>query len=455
MTHALRWIVVMALCCVATARLDAQGSLAAMRQINPDMPAPMRLDETRIAANQIDKTSGTYLTLYSDVRDGVDVQELVRVFDLAVPQWCQLFAVDISKTEGWHLSAFLMADRDRFRAAGVLPETLPSFPAGYNLGHHFWILPQPGKYYTRHLLLHEGTHAFMQWFLAGSGPPWYSEGMAEKIALHRWHEGQLQLDFRPTSTEQVDYWGRPRVIREANKSNSTLMLDEVFDFPDNAFRNVDSYAWAWAACDFLTHHPKTQSAFAKLTASAKDRSPRFSLLFKRQVQRVWAQVEIDWQQYIAELDYGTPPEAMVITKVSPQPVDGSWKLELNTHQAWQDTGIKVAAGERWSINADGMFVIRQTQSSQTKPNESIAWKSTAQGITIEYYRRRPLGQLLVGVVGDTPKKTGVIPILTRDDAGQVQIDRAGRIVLRINESPAELFDNQGSLEIQIKRIDSK
>ncbi len=451
MTKLIGWLAAFVATVLATQRLDAQGSLAAMRKINPDMPAPMRLDETQIAANQIEKISGTYLTLYTDVREAIDAQELVRVFDLAVPQWCQLFAVDSAKTQGWHLSAFLMADRDRFRAAGLLPETLPSFPAGYNLGHHFWVLPQPGNYYTRHLVLHEGTHAFMQWFLAGSGPPWYSEGMAEKIALHRWYEGQLQLNFRPTSTDQVDYWGRPRVIREAVKSGRTLMLDEIFDFPDNAFRNVDSYGWAWAACEFLTYHPKTQMAFAKLTASAKDRTARFSLLFKRQVQRVWAQVEIDWQQYIAELDYGTPPENIVITKITPQPVDGSWQFELPTDRTWQDTGIKVAPGESWMIRVDGMYVVRQASPAEA----TAAWRSTSQGITIEYYRNRPLGQLLVGVVGDTPKQTGIIKPLAIDAGGQVQIERAGRIVLRINESPAQLFDNQGTLKIDLKRLEGQ
>ena len=77
-----------------------------------------------------------------------------------------------------------------------MPEDLPDFLAGYQRGHEIWIYLQPGDYYTRHLLLHEGTHAFMGWFLNGFGSPWYSEGMAELLAINQWQDGKLQLHYQ-------------------------------------------------------------------------------------------------------------------------------------------------------------------------------------------------------------------------------------------------------------------
>ncbi len=58
--------------------------------------------------------------------------------------------------------AFVMQDREQFAALGLMPAERPEFVNGYANGWEFWLVEQPSDYYRRHLLLHEGTHAFMQ-----------------------------------------------------------------------------------------------------------------------------------------------------------------------------------------------------------------------------------------------------------------------------------------------------
>ena len=86
----------------------------------------------------------------------------------------------------WRMTGFLMKDKARFAERGLLPGDLPPFAHGYSRGRNLWLYEQPSDYYRRHLLLHEGTHGFMNTILGGCGPPWYMEGMAELLGTHRW-----------------------------------------------------------------------------------------------------------------------------------------------------------------------------------------------------------------------------------------------------------------------------
>src|SRR5207237_7879020 len=109
------------------------------------------------------------------------VDELPAVFDAAIPQWVAYFGVEKTLWPDWRMNGFLIVDKERFRRAGVLPETLPEFSHGYSYGYELWMNEQPSDYYRRHLLLHEGTHGFMNTVLGSCGPPWYMEGTAELL----------------------------------------------------------------------------------------------------------------------------------------------------------------------------------------------------------------------------------------------------------------------------------
>src|SRR5262249_14224219 len=147
-------------------------------------------------------------TLYTDLPSSLAVDELPGVFDQAFLQWCAYFGIDEKDHADWRMTGYLIKDKVRFTAAGLLPDDLPPFLNGYCRGHEIWVYNQPSgnqtsDYYRRHLLLHEGTHGFMFTVLRGCGPPWYSEGMAELLATHRWADGRLQLNRFPSSPAEV------------------------------------------------------------------------------------------------------------------------------------------------------------------------------------------------------------------------------------------------------------
>jgi hypothetical protein len=338
--------------------------------------------------------------------------------------------------------------RDRFRRAGLLPDNLPHFPAGYNRGHELWIYLQDRDYYTRHLFLHEGTHAFMQWFLGSSGPPWYAEGMAEMLGLHRWQDGELELGFRPARREETEGWGRVKILREDNSGSHGLLIEQVLAIESSSFLDVRFYAWSWGLCEFFSNHVLTKSDFEGLANSVALPPERFQQRVIRMVSKHSQELKRDWELFIDEIEYGYDVRRGSLVRLPVELHDGVAELQLSVDTSWQVTEIEVSEGDSIEIRADGRFVVGR-EISNGNPER---WECEPGGVTIDYYRGRPLGVLLAAILEPNQSADGLknpIPI----GLGRVfESPRAGCLCLRINESPARLADNEGSLRVGIKVV---
>jgi hypothetical protein len=336
-----------------------------------------------------------------------------------------------------------MLDPTRFRRAGLFPADVPEFLAGFQRGEQIWVYPQQGEYYTRHLLLHEGTHGFMYQFRGGLAAPWYAEGMAELFGLHQWRDDKLTIGYRLTDRDEVPYWGRVALIRKAVENGELKTLDEVFQIPGKAFRQVESYAWAWAACEFLSRHPLSAEAFADLIHHCADDPATFSRRLPDGLQASWSELEFEWRVFLREIDYGYDVERAVIGLANSTDPSGR-KLEIMADRGWQATKLNVHAGQPLTISASGEFQIAY----DTEP-----WPCQANGVTIEYYRGRPLGRLLAAILPITedsveyPRELEVIDI---GNGATIVPAFTGYLLLRINDSPARWGDNQGLLAVTIE-----
>ncbi|MBX3419422.1 MAG: hypothetical protein KF851_17590 [Pirellulaceae bacterium] len=476
-----------AICMVSTGSWTlGQPNVKEMSRLNPRMGNPIDIDSQLAESQGIRLISGQHLQIFTDIPTRDDIDELVNVFDAAVPQWCQQLGVGLNKTKNWSLVGFLMRDREKFKASGMLPDDLPNFPTGYNRGYHFWVAEQPGNYYTRHLVIHEGTHAFMQWFLGGSGPAWYSEGMAEKFGLHRWDNGELEINARLTHTDQCEYWGRPKFIREAVAKSQTIRLDQVFDLTAMSFYDVASYAWSWSACEFLSTHPLAADKYRKLPKHADNTTPAFSAKLKSWFKRdEWNDLERDWQLYLSELNYGTTADRTALIPAGQGSEDSEVFFSLRADHSWQSVPRRVKPGEQIEFSVSGQFVVMQVdpqlplraqdfrdaerktqlavdndsndeainsheegQSSETTGTARVPVTSEATGISLRYYRGNRVGMLMAAVLKDDQTLSAEIAI----GAGTTFTANAeGVLVFRINESPAELFDNSGELRLQFNQ----
>lgn len=419
--------------------------VAAARETEFDLP---KLDEAAILASGLRKLTGQHITIYTDLPSTTEIDELPVAFDAAVPIWCDYFSLPREQLNDWKLVASVMKEKSRFAAVGLFPASLPDFANGYSLGSQLWLYEQPSDYYRRHLLLHEGTHAFMLRWLQGAGPPWYMEGMAELLATHHWKNGELKLAIMPANRDEVPYWGRIKMIKDDVAAGSGLSLIDVMKYDTQAHLQVEAYAWCWAATWFLDHHPLTQSAFAELKNSSRDRTLEFSRRFYERLKNDWPAITEDWQIFTAECDYGYDvPRAVVMRKaVTDLPPTGA-TITLATDRGWQSTGFRLSAAKKYELTASGRYTLA------TNPRPLPCEPG---GITLHYHRSRPLGIVLAAVTeidGATPgEKTPLITPLPIGLSGNVTTSADGTLFLKINEATSNLNDNTGTLAVIIREI---
>lgn len=425
------------------ADLAAQAEAMKDDFVNPLRFKPPEVDEAKCAGRGIRKLVSKHLILYTDCPSSPAIDELPEIFDLAVPQWAEYFGIDPAKAEKWQMIAALANEKEKFYGTGLWPEDLPKFLHGYMLDAQFWLYEQPSDYYRRHLMLHEGTHAFMWAFLGGMGAPWYGEGSAELLGTHTWSDGKLTLNVVPPSRESSPMWGRIKVIRDDFAANTAMPLAGAVSIRRESYLHTESYAWSWGAAVFFDHDPQFREPFRRMKSRLGDISNNFTAEFLKSLPQPLEQVNEQWQYFVGSLDYGydVARESIVRKPSVPLPDGGSELLVLADH-GWQSSGFEVKAGTTYSITATGDFQVAST----TKP-----WISQADGVTLRYYRSQPLGKLLAAVT-DEGKSNRITPLLTPQAigaAGEIKPDRDGVLYLRINDSPAELADNQGELKVVV------
>jgi hypothetical protein len=398
-----------------------------------------------VTALGIRKIVGQHLTLYTDLPAMPEVDELCRVFDAAVPSWCSYFQVPTADVASWKNVGYVIQDKDRFKRAGFFPADLPPFLNGYQRGSELWAYEQPSAYYRRHLLLHEGTHAFMMRFLRSAGPPWYMEGMAELLATHRWQDSQLTLNYFPATKEEVPEWGRIKIVKDAFRKGQPKRLEDIFHYDSRAHLQVEPYGWSWATATFFDGHPLYRGPFRELRGHVREGTDKFSTGFLSRLPVSRTHLMREWELYVSRLDYGydVSREAIEPRTVGPLPASGA-EVKIAADRGWQSTGFRLEAGKAYRINASGRYQVAKLPK---------IWWCEPDGVTIRYAGGRPLGQLLGAIVDENdaapPGSSGFLASAAIGRKFETTLRRSGTLYLRINDYAAELADNQGEVSVRI------
>jgi hypothetical protein len=444
----------------------------------------VRADDGRIRSAGIRKLTSKHLVLYTDVPADPEVDRLPAIFDEAVPQWATYFGVDPAKLANWQARAFLIGDRRRFDALGLMPVGNDQFRNGISIGSDLWLHDQPTAYYRRHLLLHEGTHVFMVSFLGGCGPGWYMEGTAELLGTHRIQETSqragpssapaplLALNIMPATRQEVPMLGRIKLIRDAVAAGRQLSLPAVMQIDNREQLGNEAYAWCWAASRFLDSHPRYRDRFRGLQKHVRD--PAFNEIVHRLYADDWRDLLQEWDAFVTTLEHGYDFERMAIDFRSGKlPASGSPSVTISADIGWQSSGLKLEAGQTYIITATGRYQI----ASENSNGKMQSWPCEPGGVTIEYYAGRPLGMLIGAVIVDEQSKeqgaesgeqqiatkstsTDSKPGATKAAAGFansfeiglskiIQPTISGTLYLRVNDSAAKLGDNRGTLTVTI------
>jgi hypothetical protein len=319
-----------------------------------------------------------------------------------------------------------------------MPAGNESFPNGISIGREFWLYAQPSDYYTRHLMLHEGTHVFMTTFLGGCGPGWYMEGTAELFGTHQYNARYKQLALRtmPADRESVPMWGRIKLIRLQNEMQM-MPLAAVLELDNRRQMGDDLYAWCWAAAKFLDSHPRYRGRFRKLKNHVT--SPGFNDRFRQTYRGEWAEMQAEWQAFIASLDYGYDFNRNAIEFRRGKPLTESVTVNIAADRGWQSSGVRLDAGKSYRITATGRYEIA---------NDGQPWPCEPGGVTIDYHDGRPLGMLLGAIDGRTNGAT-LADAIDIGLGATVTPTASGTLYLRVNDASSKLDDNRGTLRVTI------
>ncbi len=401
----------------------------------------LRPDAQKLSAVGIREISGKHLRLFTDLKSSPEVDEIPAVFDLAFAQWCEYFQLSPEQHSGWQMTGCLVHDKARFQAAGLWPSELPPFLNGYCRQFDFWVNEQASSYYQRHLILHEGTHGFMYTLVGGAGPPWYSEGMAELFATHRWQNGKLQLRYLPTSASEVPKLGRVEIVQTEFAAGRAMTLAKILNYDNRAHLKVEPYGWCWAAAAFFDMSPKYHQRFRELAkaADARDFNAQFGKAFADESPTIAEQ----WQVFVADMDYGYDFQRCQLDLRPGQPLPASGaKFNLAADRGWQNTGRRLEAGTTYELRVSGKYQL----AVEPKP-----WISEPTGVSIRYRHGLPLGIVLGAVRAEQSngKPSGLIAPITVGRGTSITPQQSGTLFLRVNDFSGELADNAGSAAVEI------
>jgi len=375
--------------------------------------------------------------------DGVD--DLPRIFDEAFATWCAHFSIDPQAVPEWRAGGCLMSDRERFRAAGLLPVdgTIPDFANGFCDRNRFWLDDPANPAYRRHLLLHEGVHAFTLTLRGLSTPTWYTEGIAELLATHRLEAGHFISTPIPRRADDVEQLGRIEAIRRLRSSGACPGLADVFATPPSPRHDIPAYAASWGATALLAGHPAHADRFRAVEAGPLDSR----LTARLEASDGWdrQRAERDFDAFTDEVDYGFDFGRSAIDWAPGRELTARERIVIRADRGWQSSGFALPAGGRGAFRATGRCEIGAIGET--------ALETEADGITLRYYRGRPLGRLLVAQWAPPPE--GGRPgfrILAEGRAGRFTAIAEGVLYLKLNDPPGELSDNRGGLDVEIGPI---
>lgn len=400
---------------------------------------------------------GNHLTLVTDrpPRDGDGVANLPVIFDAAFASWCGHYGIDPATCRDWRAFGCLIVDRERFRAAGLLPAAVPDFANGFCDRDRFWMADQSNADYRRHLLLHEGVHAFTLTLRGLATRPWYTEGIAEFLATHRLRpaddcgvdDGVFEPTPLPQRAADVKQLGRIETLRSLRAAGTAPTLREVFDTPAAAHHDLPSYAASWAAVTLLALHPAHAGAFAAAERAGLDGA--FTARLTRSAGWDEARASRDFAAFTDDVDYGYDFGRSAVDWSPGTPLATARRIEVAADRGWQNSGASLPAGRRCAISARGRVTIGALPATTTAP--AVTLESGADGISFRWYRGRPIGRLLAAQWAEPAEGgAGRFVIVGEGPEAACTPVTSGPLFLKINESPGDLGDNEGSLSVAIE-----
>jgi len=261
---------------------------------------------------------------------------------------------------------------------------------------------------------HETVHAFCIQEFGNMGPVWYSEGVAEFGKY--WKKDAKGIvcptyvaNFLRKSTHQTI----PQIVNRNQRSG-------------DGWKN---YAWRWAFCYFLAHHPDYQKRFLQLgTQLMTGRRTSFRTVFGSKMP----EISFEFEQFLANLrpgyqiarcawDWKTRFAEFNAKKRKTATVDAS--------KGWQASGVFVKKGKKYTIKTVGTWTVEKGEDPVT-PDGDYAGLGRLMGVVYADYKLSKPFELSF--------------------EGTFEAPADGKLFLRCRDHWNKLDDNSGKIKVTIR-----
>ncbi len=436
---------------VATSKADSPPpTVRPERIVRPDDRRP-RHDDARLADAGIHIFASKRLKLYTDIEpeEARPLPALVDQLYVELEAYLGPLPPDIAGSD-FQISGFLIQDLALFRELGLIPEDF-TIEHGAQRRNEFWMRDQEFNYYRRHLLLHEATHCFMNFMPGVDAPLWYLEGMAEYFGAHQLH-GEMPATFRvmPTSPHDFAGFGRISIIRKDVAANKTLSIPAMMALTASDFVVPDPYGWSWALCAFLDGTPRYHERFQKLSGFTQ--GTQFVRLFAESFDEDQRDLATEWRLFQGNLQYGYDIARAAIDFKPGIPLKDEQTKQaviVEACRGWQSSCVLLEEGQTYEVAAAGRFTLTDS-SSTSKP-----WVSEPRGISFRYFDGRPIGTLLGCLRTESGPAGGLddsmLHVIELGSECKFKAPVTGTLYLRLNDAWNSLYDNQGQVNVVIRR----
>jgi hypothetical protein len=193
-------------------------------------------------------------------------------------------------------------------------------------------------------------------------------------------------------------------------------------------------------------YPEYQKAFMYAARNGRDASAAFNRRFFLQLQSKWPVVHARWRLMCHDLDYGFDWSSERVDLSEQDPV---WKgtrmtIDVVADDSWQSVGVRIPPNTKLRLSATGQV----TLASEPKP-----WISEPPGITFQYHRGRPIGQLIACVLPNAMERSEWIAPVDEyviGDEATIEVSQFSWLLLRVNDGVGSRSDNNGSYQVEIK-----
>jgi hypothetical protein len=271
------------------------------------------------------------------------------------------------------------------------------------------------------VIQHECTHGFCHMTFGSTGPTWLAEGVAE--LGNYWKEGEPAVDVEP---------GVMGYLQKAQPKRGLLEIAVPGRTPSGTWQD---YAWRWALCHMLAFNPNYADRFRPLAIALMEEQPGVS--FESVYGPVAKQVSFEYDQFLRHVGNGYRADLAAWpwkARFRKPQGEASLKATIKAQAGWQASGLEVERAAGYACEATGTWQTAAAGAPCTAAGDAAG-----------------RGRLEAAVLAETDAGFTLSDPFALGEKETFSAPAAGRLVLRCADDWTQLGDNDGEVEVTLRR----